>query len=191
MRVLSDVLVDVARLAVIDVFQSYGVRLAHRGDTSPTPEIVQAAAGGLAIVAAAVGFHGVDFRGTALLATTFELAAIARPPAQRQRALSANSAADWIFVRDWVGELCNQTVGRVKNKVGRYGVHFEVSPPAAFSGAALTFALPKGPAAQTVAFQSGAHTVWSCLDAFYDAARRVSAAPEETNVGEGKLVIFD
>jgi CheY-specific phosphatase CheX len=188
---LTDLLSDLARIAVSDVFQSYGVRLTRRPGPAPTPALVDAAAKGEAIVASVVGFNGADFRGTALLATTFELAASARPPAQRKTALSTTSAADWIFVRDWVGELCNQTLGRIKNRVSRYGVAFDVAPPAAFSGSALTFALPKSPVAHSFAFDAGDHTVWMCLDAIHDPLRRVTAASEDATAAEGKLVVFD
>jgi hypothetical protein len=153
--VLADVLKDIARTAVVDVFSTYGIRLRPRPEPAPTPALVEASAGGAAIVAAVVGFNATDFRGTTLLATTFDLAADARPPGQRAIVLSPNSASDWIFVRDWVGELCNQTMGRIKNKIGRYGIAFNVSPPASFSGSSLVFALPKSPTAQTFAFEAG------------------------------------
>ncbi|MGD0678421.1 MAG: chemotaxis protein CheX [Polyangiaceae bacterium] len=189
--VLSDLLKDAAPRAVVDVFESYGVRLKERPNPPPTPALVQEAAGGAAIVAGVVGFNGSELRGTVLLATTFELAAMARPANLRKKPLSTNSAVDWIFIRDWVGELSNQTIGRMKNKVSRFGVAFDVSPPAAFSGCALTFALPKSPAVQHFAFTVDGGTVWLCLDAFFDNARALTAGSPDASIAEGKVVVFE
>jgi CheY-specific phosphatase CheX len=177
--------------AVVDVFQSYDVKLRGRHHSAPTLTLVEEAARGSAIVAGVVGFNGADVRGTFLLATTFELASLARPPSLRSEPLSRASSVDWILVRDWVGELCNQAIGRIKNRIHRYGIAFEVSPPTAFSGSSLVFAQPKGPAANRFAFSAGAHTVWFCLDALFDAERQVTAGTEETALGEGNVVFFD
>jgi CheY-specific phosphatase CheX len=189
--VLSEVLADAARLSVIEVFQAYGVSLKPKRSASGAPAFMQAANSGAVIVASVVGFGGPDFRGTALIATSFELTARARPPAVSRRALSPNSAADWIVVRDWIGELGNQLVGRIKNKIMRYGISFEIAPPASFSGSTLTFAVPRSPNATSFAFEAGDQSVWMCLDALFDASRQVSPASEETTVAEGKVVVFE
>jgi CheY-specific phosphatase CheX len=189
--VLGELLRDVAPRAVIDVFHAYDVKLQNRQDSVPVLSQVPRTSGNGAIVAGVVGFSGSDIRGTSLLATTFELAALVRPASMRKTKLSSDSASDWIFVRDWVGELCNQAIGRIKNKVQRYGVGFDVGPPTAFSGSALVFALPKSPAAYRFAFGFGAYTVWFSLEAIFDMQRQVVAGPEDSVMGEGKVVMFD
>jgi CheY-specific phosphatase CheX len=189
--VLAEVLQDLPPRAVVEVFESCDVKLQRRAHLASSLTLVEADARGAAVVAAVVGFNGSDLRGTFLLATTFELAALARPASMRESPLSPASAADWILIRDWVGELCNQAIGRIKNKIHRYGIVFEVSPPAAFSGSSLVFAQPRGPLAKRFVYAAGLHTVWFCLDALFDMERRVSAGTDETVVGEGKVVIFD
>jgi hypothetical protein len=92
----------------------------------------------------------------------------------RRQALSKDSAADWIFVRDWIGELANQVLGRIKNRLHPYGISFDVSPPAALSGSMLAFAAPKGPRPRVYMFVAGAKKVWFCIDAIYDANAMVS-----------------
>jgi CheY-specific phosphatase CheX len=169
---------------------AYEVRLKERRP-APTAALVHEVAAGAAIVAAVVGFNGSDLRGTALLATTFELAALARPASLRKVPLSASTASDWIIVRNWAGELCNQVIGRIKNKLNRNGIALDVSPPAAFSGSALTFALPKSPAAYHFVFGTDHHTVWFCFDAQLDAGRPVAAGAVDKGAGEGKVIVFD
>jgi CheY-specific phosphatase CheX len=189
--VLSELLRDVAPRAVVDVFQSYDVKLQTRQDLVPALSQVPTTSGKGSIVAAVVGFSGSDIRGTSLLATTFDLVALVRPPSMRKTKLSSDSASDWIFVRDWLGELCNQAIGRIKNKVQRYGVGFDVGPPMAFSGSALVFALPKSPATYRFAFGFGAYTIWFSLEAVFDMQRQVVAGSEDNVLGEGKVVMFD
>lgn len=40
-------------------------------------------------------------------------------------------------IADWMGELSNQLLGRTKNKMLRYGVSFQMSPPTTVSGLRL------------------------------------------------------
>lgn len=192
-RILSDVLGELAPEAVIGVFASYGVHFSERvapavRGMSIAPRAPDTSG---AMVAGVVGFTGVTMRGTLLLATTFELIATARPAEIRGHALSKNRAADWILVRDWAGELANQVLGRIKNRLRRFGVTFDVSPPAALSGPALTFAAPKGPAPQHRVFVAGQHKVWYCLDAFFDPSQKLAALGGETEAQEGRVIVFD
>jgi hypothetical protein len=43
-----------------------------------------------------------------------------------------------VSARDWIGELANQLLGRIKNKALRQGIQFSIVPPAVVSGRHLT-----------------------------------------------------
>jgi chemotaxis protein CheX len=196
--VLSEVVAHLAPTAVIDVFGSYGmlVEPLREGPKSLPPNarkisIAPKDAPAEATVAGVVGFTCLAMRGTLLLATAFEVIAAARPGELRQRTLSKKSACDWILVRDWAGELANQVLGRIKNRLHRYSVSFDVSPPTALSGTALAFATPRGPAPQLYLFTAGQHEVRFCFDAIFDPGRQVSADGPEGEDAEGKVILFD
>jgi CheY-specific phosphatase CheX len=196
--VLSEVIAQLAPTALIDVFASYGMRVVPRkeGPRSLPPNarkilFAPKDAPAETTVAGVVGFTGLEMRGTLLLATAFEVIAAVRPRELRQRALSKNSASDWILVRDWSGELANQVLGRIKNRLHRYGVSFDVSPPTALSGAALAFATPRGPAPQLHLFTADEHQVRFCFDAIFDPGRQVTPDGPEGEAAEGKVILFD
>jgi len=191
-RVLSEVLEQLAPAALVDVFGSYGASFKERAvpRSERNGPIVPRDVGGDPVIAGVVGFTGDAVRGTLLLASTFKVIASARPAAIRNRPLSPSLASDWIFVRDWAGELANQVLGRIKNRLHRFQVTFEVSPPTAFSGPALTFAAPKGPSPRHHVFVSGKDTIWFCFDALFDPVRTVSADGPEPEAGEGSVVLF-
>jgi len=86
--------------------------------------------------AAVVTFAGPDARGTLVLATSFEVVA-ACVPAERGRALSPRSPADWAAVRDCTKELVNQLLGRIKNRLRAEGMIFEARTPTVVTGHAV------------------------------------------------------
>jgi len=186
-RVLTEVLHELVPLALVEVFAAYGVSLREQAKPDPFESMSATEA----IAAGVVGFTGPSLRGTLVMAAPFELIANARPARARQQPLSRKSSADWIFVRDWVGELANQVLGRIKNRLHLYGVAFDVSPPAALSGSTLAFAAPKGPAPRIHTFAVGGQKVWFCLDSIYDAAQTVSLDGNRASGGrEGKIIEF-
>jgi CheY-specific phosphatase CheX len=67
-----------------------------------------------------IGFAGRDVSGTLVLGATKE-------PLERSK--PGRSSA-----RDWIAELANQLLGRIKNKVMRAGIEFYAMPPAVVSG---------------------------------------------------------
>jgi hypothetical protein len=106
-------LVDgIVRAVCIDLFRAYGVALQ---ETHPPAELEP----GLAYCGV-VGFAGPSVRGTCLLATT------EGPLVQSDPVRGAS--------RDWIGELVNQLVGRVKNRVLAHGLEFYVTTPVVIRG---------------------------------------------------------
>jgi CheY-specific phosphatase CheX len=185
---LAHVLSELAPEAIVEVFAAYGVSLAKK--TAPLAPIPLKTPAGKPIVAGVVRFAGEAIRGTLLLATSFDVAASVWPARLERRPVSEGSSSDWVLVRDWIGELANQGIGRIKNRLHRRGVSFDVYPPSALSGPALAFATPKGPAPLSHVFSAGGGDVWSCFDAAYDVNRRVPDS-QESDVREGKIVIFE
>jgi CheY-specific phosphatase CheX len=72
-----------------------------------------------------VGFTGDQIRGSILLATT-------REPLGRTAPVNDTS------FREWIAELANQLLGRIKNKLVRRGVVLHVSTPVVLRGVHLT-----------------------------------------------------
>jgi CheY-specific phosphatase CheX len=71
-----------------------------------------------------IGFAGREVSGTLVLGATPE-------PLLRSKPLLASE-------RDWIAELANQLLGRIKNKAMRNGIEFYAMPPAVVSGHHLT-----------------------------------------------------
>jgi CheY-specific phosphatase CheX len=70
-----------------------------------------------------IGFAGREVSGTLVLGTTAEPLEVSKP--------------DAASARDWIAELANQLLGRIKNKVLRCGIEFYAMPPAVVSGSHL------------------------------------------------------
>jgi chemotaxis protein CheX len=193
-RVVSDELERLAPEAVTEVFASYGLALTRvpLGESRMTvipPLSVAAASSGEATVAGFIGFAAPAVRGAVLLASTFNVIARARPPEARKKVLSASSSSDWILVRDWAGELVNQVLGRVKNRMRAVGLKFDVSAPAALSGQALNFAKPKSELTRPMLFEAHPDRVWFWLDAQWSSEVEPVAAPGRQRK-EGDVILF-
>ena len=184
---LIDVLKELAPQAVVEVFASYGVTLSEAPTAEwPPPSADTRLRDTSAVLAGLVSFSGAAMRGSLILSSSFALVNIARPPLARATSLSAESAADWILARDWAGELANQVLGRIRNRLRLQGPVF-ITPPVVLSGAALTFALPKGPTPRLHTFTTRIHKVWLCLDALCDPTLKVSLEPPAEAV-EGRII---
>ncbi len=81
-------------------------------------------------VAAVIGFAGAHVGGTLVLQAPCEIIAACLPLSDLQRRGDA-------AIGDWMGELSNQLLGRLKSKVGRFGVDFLLTPPTHLMGNAL------------------------------------------------------
>lgn len=109
MQELTD---GVAAQVCIDLFQAYGVPIERTISPNPLTE-------GLAFCGV-VGFAGPSVRGVCLLATT-------------EGPLVDSSPVPGMS-RDWMGELANQLIGRIKNRLRTRGVEFYVTGPVVVRG---------------------------------------------------------
>jgi CheY-specific phosphatase CheX len=115
---------EVERLLTQAAFEA-GMALFSAYDVSlePADLDVYQARGNLNLISV-VGFAGRQIAGTLVLGATEE-------PLQLSMPQGASA-------RDWIGELANQLLGRIKNKVLRRGIEIYAMPPAVVSGEHLT-----------------------------------------------------
>lgn len=109
-------------------------------------------------VAGVIGFVGSGVRGSVVLATVSDVGVATRP-------VAAKSVSE---ANDWVGELANQLLGRLKNHYFlAHGVDIQMSAPVTVSGRDLScvFGGRGGDADRPLHFSSkpGPITIWSEL----------------------------
>lgn len=93
--------------------------------------------------AAIVGFGDAKFRGSAVLLAKPEVAGV----------LSETTPLN---PTDWLGELCNQLVGRLKNKLAKYGLLPQMGTPITVAGQHLDLgAVSSQPFAWRVSWEDG------------------------------------
>lgn len=118
----NDAILDEALCGALEaVFDHNGVAVERVGP-SPALSITSLDAVGV------IGFSGEHLRGTLVIATSVALATRTCPPS------TAATLPVRDRVRDWMGELCNLTLGRVKVALARYGQNLGLSTPVAFTG---------------------------------------------------------
>jgi CheY-specific phosphatase CheX len=142
-------------------------------------------------VAGLVAFQGERLRGSLVLLGTFEVVAKTRAGLASNSVVSRSVARDWILMRDWVGELANQLVGRVKNRLLAFGLDMVVAPPVPLSGRALALALQQRREPREFAFGRGEDVLWVVVD-FQEEPPLSSTTPvaAEAPAKEGDVIEF-
>ena len=153
-----------AGAACTELMQAYGVDLVPSEGWPETDEVM---------LSGVMGFVGDSVRGTCVLAA---------PQATVEAAAPKNAAA-----RDWVGELANQLVGRLKAKLMARGATIALSTPVVLKGVRLS-PMPRTDVAPVV-FESrtGRVLVWLEVEIENDfqlGEQRQLAA------NEGELLVF-
>ncbi len=157
---------DLAAQSCEELFAAYGVQLTP-GATSGTDSEERLFCG-------VVGFVGSEVRGTCLLLGNEQ------PLRDSQPAQGS--------LQDWVGELANQLVGRLKGKLLTRGLEIALTTPIVISGVRVQ-PLPKSPLRPTLfAAPGGKIGVWleteSALAVVLDMLK-----PEE-GAEEGNILLF-
>src|SRR5262249_54129884 len=102
------------------------------------------------------------------------------------------SAANWLVVRDWAGELANQLTGRIINRLAQFGIALRASTPVALSGRALAYAKPASKEPRPYVFDWEDEQVWFWFDAASDKSLAVARVEkDEGTANEGDVVFFD
>lgn len=95
-------------------------------------------------------------------------------------------------IADWMGELSNQLLGRTKNKMLRYGVAFQMSPPTAVSGLMLNIA-PHEPGSRAwmeVETSAGPLQVLVDFRCEHEVLLSESDSSEHVAASEGDMMLF-
>jgi CheY-specific phosphatase CheX len=140
---------QVTAAACQDLFGGYGLtaRQAADSDEPVSPHF---------FLCSVIGFTGRDVRGTLVLALTEQLSGSSNPIAGADPIASAGSVTQ----RDWVGELSNQLLGRIKLELLRAGVEIYLNLPAVLGGQHLA-PLPRAQLKPLkFALTDGAVAVW-------------------------------
>lgn len=79
-----------------------------------------------------IGFSGAQMKGNLLIASTKELLDHTHPSKAMGMDVGEEDLADWI------GEIANQTVGRLKNSLLKFSVNVAITTPTVLSGKQIT-----------------------------------------------------
>jgi CheY-specific phosphatase CheX len=158
------VIQGLASSAAVELMQAYGVPLTPATGWADTDE---------AMFCGVMGFVGDSVRGSCLLAAPIGALAAAAP---------AGAAA-----RDWVGELANQLVGRLKAKLLQRGASIALSTPVALCGVKVS-PLPRTEV-EPVVFESPVGTLLVWLEVEVEVGFQLG---EERflQATEGELLVF-
>jgi CheY-specific phosphatase CheX len=133
---------------------------------------------------ATIGFTSTDLRGLLVLTLDGPLAAASLPPGLRK-----DDPGDAI-IADWTGELSNQMLGRLKNKLGSVGIGISLSTPIVFMGKEMRHFTNASPLHRMLFFAEGRILVE--LQANYDKDFEIMEAREtfESEPIEGEALFF-
>ena len=165
-RPIDDLVFDCCR----DLFSGYQLDVdpRDRGDFPATEELA---------VCGVMGFGGKLMRGALVLAATSEPLERTNPDGGSQR--------------DWICELANQLMGRVKNQLLSLGVEILLATPAGLSGDNLSPGARKLRAPQVFAAGNGFVVVW--IDCEYADGFELQLTPSagfEAALPEGESILF-
>lgn len=156
---------DLAATACLELLEAYGVKAAASGQPwTATNEVM---------LAGVMGFVSERLLGSCLIAGSHDVLMATAPKDARPR--------------DWVGELANQLVGRLKSKLLGRGVTITMNTPVVLSGISLR-PLPRSEVAPTVhSTPAGQVLVWVEIDA---EPEFTWGEPLDVPALEGGLVVF-
>jgi hypothetical protein len=182
--------------AVVATFAAYGLTLTQAARATAKPSSIAAFAQDTGIepptLGAMVSFAGPRVRGDLLLASSVDIVTQTRPGSAK-RFTKLQSSAKLVMMRDWMGELANQALGRIKSAWMGLNLAFDTRAPIPLSAEAMSLVTPKSPDTRPVFFRGGGGNVGFWLDVLHDGEIDSSAGGGDANannVKEGKLVLF-
>lgn len=158
--------VDMGREACRELFESYGVSIAH------TSEPLSERFGCCGVI----GFTSDNLRGSIIIAASNEIL---------QRSYPIPGAPPQC---DWLGELANQMLGRLKHKLLSHGVEIALATPIVLQGYEIQPLF--GGAHFCEHFSSGAGAVRLWLDLDAEPGFALCEEMATSNAAEGDLLLF-
>jgi hypothetical protein len=167
-RPIDDLVFDCCR----ELFSHYSLDVCPRGrDEFPAPERLA--------LCGVMGFGGRQMRGALVLAASSEALE------------KTNPGGGFSSQRDWICELANQLMGRLKNRLLSVGVEVLLATPAGLSGENLNPTPAKLRAPQVFAVESGFICVWiECELAEGFELHMTPSGGFEAALPEGETILF-
>lgn len=164
---LIDRVSDIARQACIDLFADYGVSLEPAGDPRALGDV---------LYCGVIGFTGDGIRGSIVLAGS-------------SAALDQSNPIPGSRVRDWIGELTNQLVGRIKNRLLKHGVEVWITTPIVLRGRQIALETANdSPLPMYFAGGRGGVAVWFDVDS--DPEFELHEEEASATLDEGMSLLF-
>ncbi len=162
-QVLSDVVSD----CVVKVFEAYDSMLEPTNVADPGHEVV-----------AVIGYAADEVRGGLALGISKALAQKTMPTLETP-------------LYDWAGELANQILGRVRNKMLAYQVDIQISTPVVLHGLGVQVAPPGHDGVKVASYKAGDDVVQVLLEARFEEGFVLPERSEDGGtVDEGEMLLF-
>jgi hypothetical protein len=162
------ILDTLAAESCVRLFDAYGVTLCPIAHSAELGDV-------RVLYCGVMGFTGRGLRGTCLLATTAE-------PLGRSNPIGGHP-------RDWIAELSNQLLGRIKNRLLAHGAEIYVTTPVVLRGEHLA-PMPRHDL-EPHAFRSDQGAVFVWVEVETDEAFVLSETPAaEPAMNEGDALLF-
>ncbi|MGH1343645.1 MAG: chemotaxis protein CheX [Nannocystales bacterium] len=158
--------------ATLDLIDGYGVEVTLSGHSRAESMDIDKSS-----LVSIIGYSGDQIRGSVCLTVPASIALATHP----QKSPKPTDAE----LRDWVGELCNQLVGRTKNQLIRYGHKVGMGTPVvAVSETGLSLA--SACATRVAAFLCGDATCTVSCDVRTDGSIDLIELPQEEGEETGQ-----
>lgn len=172
----SALMLELLARSATELFAGYGHEL-----TLGEPEDGTHQADGM-VLGAAIGYTGRLVRGALAIAVDEELALKLDP-------LSIQLGSDHKLRQDWIGELANQLLGRIKNKLLAYSIDVALSTPVIVSGVQLRVGAQQ-PNGIRLAFEGQGHRADVWWNAEVDPELELSQEGAPDVQAEGEMLLF-
>lgn len=163
---LNELMGSLGKEAMVELFEAYSL---PAGETVPAQPTDDPTVG-------VIGFTASKLRGNLALLI----------PAEVIRVTQTDSDP-----MDWAGELTNQYLGRLKNKLISYGVALEISTPLVVTGLSLRLQEPAGASIQRVDCRTSSGLVHALISVRVAPGFEMSDVPTgEPIASEGEMLLF-
>lgn len=153
--------------AVTKVFEAYGTELLAAKTGDPGHEVV-----------AVIGYAADEVRGGLALGISKKLAERTMPTPDTP-------------LYDWAGELANQILGRVRNKMLAYEVDIQISTPVVLHGLGVQVAPPGHTGVKVASYKAGKEMVQVLLEARFEQGYELpEPCADDTAINEGEMLLF-